>query len=90
MNKKKSFVLYANYLNQIKVLSDEEAGILFKGLLEYVKYGEYPMLSGAAMMAFSFIAEQIDRDTEKYLEITEKRRKAGRASAEKRLAGKID
>lgn len=78
INEKSSFILYANYINQVSCLSDEEAGQLFKALLNFVRFGEYPQLTGAPKMAFSFISDQIERDAKKYSEIVEKRRAAGK------------
>lgn len=68
MDKKKSFVLYHDYLPHIEHLSDNEAGVLFKAILRYVNMGESPSLTGASFMAYSFISSQIDRDFEKYEE----------------------
>ena len=60
MPKKKSFILYAEYIRQVQILSDEDAGKLFKAILEYVNTKELPTLDGMAAMAFSFIANQLD------------------------------
>lgn len=76
--KKKSFVLYADYFPHIQMLSDKEAGKLFKAILEYADTGKIPELGGSVKMCFSFISAQIKRDTEKYDDVCKKRAEAGR------------
>lgn len=65
---KRSFVLYSDYLEHFKILSDEEAGTLIKTILCYVSGLdiEQQSLSPAAKMAFSFIKSQLDRDMKAY------------------------
>ncbi len=78
MDGKNSFVLYADIGQHLDRLTDEEAGQLFKSLVAFASDGTEPTsLSPAASMAFSFISAQITRDTQKWLEIREKRRDAG-------------
>jgi len=72
--KKKSFILYCEYKNNIAVLSDEEKGRLFSAILEYADTGNITELSGATAMAFSFIKNQLDINAEKYQATCEKRR----------------
>ena len=76
-NKRNSFILYTDYSDHIDSLTLEEKGLLFEALLEYAKGIEIE-LSGAVKVAFSFIKAQIDRDSEKYEEVCEKRRSAGK------------
>ena len=73
MAKKKSFILYVDYIKHISKLTDEEAGRLFKAIFNYVNSGEIPNLDGMAAMAFSFISNQLDNDLQKYEEICKKR-----------------
>ena len=73
MAKKKSFILYADYIKHIRRLSDEDAGRLFKAIFDYVNEGKLPDLDGMAAMAFSFIANQLDTDLQKYEDICRKR-----------------
>lgn len=75
---KKGFVLYYDYRKHLAILNDEERGKLLMALLDYGETHEAPELDGAALMAFSFIANQIDRDAEKYAETCRKRSEAGR------------
>lgn len=73
MAKKKSFILYNDYIKHIGKLSDEDAGRLFKAIFDYVNEGKLPDLDGMAAMAFSFIANQLDTDLQKYEETCKKR-----------------
>ena len=74
----KAFILYHDYRNHLALLSDEERGRLLMALLDYSENGKEPELEGAALMAFSFIRSQLDRDANKYAKTVEKRREAGR------------
>ncbi len=74
---KESFIVHTDDAECVDALTDEGAGRLFKALLNYSKNGAYPELSGAEAMAFLFMKKQLDRDSEKYREICEKRRLAG-------------
>lgn len=75
---KKSFVLYCDYRQHLLLLTDEERGKLLIALLDYAETGEEPKLEGAALMAFSFVRSQMDRDAAKYAEKCRKRREAGK------------
>ena len=74
---KKGFVLYYDYRNHLALLSDEERGQLLMELFDYSESGKESNLKGAALMAFSFIQAQMDRDMAKYAETVRKRREAG-------------
>ena len=65
---KKGFLLYYDYRKHLALLNDEERGKLLMALLDYGEHGTQPELEGAALMAFSFIQAQMDRDAEKYAE----------------------
>ena len=77
-NTPNGFVLFYDYRQHLALLKDEEKGQLLMALLDYGEHGKEPELTGAALMAFSFIRAQIDRDTAKYLETCRKRREAGK------------
>lgn len=79
MADKKSFVLYTDYANQFEILSDEQAGKLIKAIFEYSENNVMPEFSdGMLIMAFSFIKDQLDRDSGKWEETRKKRAEAGR------------
>lgn len=75
---KNSFILYNSYSEQINLLDDAECGRLFKALFAFNSDGTKPSLSGGAMMAFSFITSQMQRDAEEYEKVCERRREAGK------------
>ncbi|VXB04122.1 DUF6291 domain-containing protein [Chryseobacterium sp. 8AT] len=78
---KKSFVAYADWENQLDLLSDDEAGKLFRHLLAYVndRNPEFSHEDRILKMAFEPIRLQLKRDLEKYEEVKQKRSQAGRS-----------
>lgn len=83
---KKSFMLYYDYREHLQILTDEERGKLLMALMDYGMTGEPPKLTGAALMAFSFITSQMDRDAERYAEKCKKRSEAGKQGGRPRKA----
>ncbi len=76
---KKSFILYTDYYKHFSRLPNEEAGQLIKAIIAYAAGSEAePELSPAADMAFSFIKDRIDIDSEKFRLICQKRSEAGK------------
>lgn len=75
---KKGFLLYYDYRAHLALLSDEERGRLLMALLDYSENRKEPELEGAALMAYSFIRAQMDRDAAKYAETVRKRSEAGK------------
>jgi hypothetical protein len=63
---KKGFILYQDYAGPVGLLSDEDAGRLLKALFAHAAGDEACSLDGAAGMAYTFIAAQMDRDDAKY------------------------
>lgn len=80
---KKSFVLYCDLLPTIDKLTDEEAGKLFKHLLNYVNDNN-PESDRLTELLFEPIKRQLKRDLKKFEMIKEKRSEAGKAGANKR------
>lgn len=77
VDKKSAFKIYGSYADQVNVLTDNEAGRLFKALINY-RNGEEPRnLNGLEMMAFLFIRQQMDYDVEKYEKQCEVNRRNG-------------
>lgn len=75
---KDSFLIYTNNKNCIDLLSDEEAGKLFKSLFFYVSTGKEPTFKDkATKMSFMYIKQQIDINAEKYCERIERQRQNG-------------
>lgn len=70
VTKKKSFILFADFMNAVNVLSNEQAGRLFKLVFAYVNGLNTPKSEDPAIAAmFEMFRSQIDRETEKWLEI---------------------
>ena len=64
-----SIILHLDCLSAVDCLTEEQAGILFKGLLRYANTGEPLNSSDSALQAvFALFGAQIDRDTKKYEE----------------------
>lgn len=72
----KYFIMHIDYKKHIDLLSDSQAGMLFKAIYAYVNDETISKLDPMTEMAFSFIKAQIDRDLMKYKETCEKRKKA--------------
>tara|TARA_R110000822_G_scaffold17244_6_gene58283 strand:- start:1168 stop:1905 length:738 start_codon:yes stop_codon:yes gene_type:complete len=81
---KKSFVLYADLTHTLKLLSNEDAGLLFKHLLSYVN-DENPISdNGMVNLAFEPIKQQLKRDLKKFENTKEDRSINGRMGNLKR------
>ena len=66
---KKSFILYVDQGEQVGMLSDSEAGRLFKALFCFAGEGKNAYFGdGMTQMCFSFMSAQITRDQEAYRE----------------------
>ena len=92
MADKKSFLLYFDMYPSIRGLLPEQRGYLLSALFEFADAAwrengsresvleRFPQMSEAARMAYSFIAEAIQRDTEKW---REKQARYQKAAAER-------
>ena len=81
MAKGKSFIIYIDISKNLELLSDEEAGKVFKAIVEYVDIGKLPQFGDRSLQVFfNTITDQIDRDREKY----EKKCGANRENQQKR------
>jgi len=74
---KDSFVFYTQWAEQINMLTDNQAGALFKAVCGYVETGKIKKLDAVTNMLFSVIKSQIDKDAAKYEETCQKRKQAG-------------
>lgn len=79
-----SFLMYLDYEEQFNLLTDEQLGQLMRAIMKYEKTRELPKLDGIVKMAFSFIKQQLDRDSEKWKEERQKRSEAGKKGMAKR------
>ncbi len=85
MEGKKSFVLYADVKTSLDLLTDEQAGKVFKYVVDYVNdlHPDKPA-DPLANLALAPIEAQLKRDLQKWRGIREKRSAAGKKSAAKR------
>ena len=81
------FVLYTSYREQLQLLTNEQKGILFDGILAYVSGDTLPDMDGVTRMAFSFIKKQIDADDEKYQKTIRARQEAGKMGGRPKANG---
>lgn len=79
--KKETLIIHTNAWPILKGLEDEQLGKLFAALVLYQREEPLPKLDDVTQMAFSFMAQQVDRDNAKYTETVEKRKAAGQAGA---------
>jgi hypothetical protein len=85
---KKSFVLYADLIKNIDHLTNEEKGILFNHLLEYVNDMNPVLENRTVLSSWKFIQSQLKRDLVKFEEVKGKRSDAGKESARLRALNK--
>ncbi len=77
-----TFVLYANYYDILKDCSNEDVGYIFRAILSYIKTGEVIKLPKHLTLAFGFVKNQLDIDSEKYRKAVEAGKKGGRPKKE--------
>lgn len=75
---KESFILYTSYMKHIELLDMEQRGILLTAIFAYQSNAELPDMDGMIKMAFSFIQSDMDKNEEKYQQVIEARREAGK------------
>lgn len=81
---KKSFILYTDYINSFKELTDEEAGKLIKILFSYVN-DEDPVIEDRLLrLIFEPIKQQLKRDLKEWEIIKTKKSDSGRLGNLKR------
>ena len=74
---KSGFLLYADWEEQVGLLTDEDAGKLFKALFAYERTRESGELPPVAAMAFAFMRKELDRNRKAYEEKCQKLRQNG-------------
>ena len=79
-------MLYFDIRPCLKRLTAEEKGTLFESVLDYAEFGLLPELEGALGVAWDFIQPRLDRDRERYEEISQKRTAAINSRWEKSRA----
>jgi hypothetical protein len=87
---KKSFLLYTDLIHTVKKLNNEQAGKLFKHVLEYVNDLNPQTDDILLQVCFEPIKQSLKRDLKKYENIREKKREAGKKGAKKRWQNMAD
>ena len=75
---KNGFIIYKDFYEPVKPLSDLDLGILFRSIFEYQIDGTEPGADSPIKMAFMFFKNQFDLDGKKYLKRCELNTKNGR------------
>lgn len=85
-NGRKSFMIYFNLGAMVAYMSDEEAGKLFKGIIDYADSRKEPDFKGNQLlqMVFENFRQTEDDNLAKWLDKREKRSRSGMISALKR------
>jgi len=86
MANKPGVMIYFETAKAVKGLDYETKGSLFDAIMEYAEDGVCPEFDGVLSAVWPFIAHNIDRDSARYEELVEQKRRAGKASAAKRQA----
>ena len=73
-SEQKGFVVYGDYKAIVDELDDEQAGKLFRGMLNYFVTGEEPKFQDVLKFVFIPIKQQMDRDGNKYAKKCERNR----------------
>lgn len=66
-----SFKIYADYAEQLELLSNNQCGVLFRALIDYVNGKEAPAMDSITQMAFLFIKGNIEREKKEIQRIKE-------------------
>ena len=79
LNNRKSFLFYFDWDKYVQKMTDEQAGILLKAILDLAIRGVYPDFSSDLALELSFIGigDTIVRDTDKYVEKCKRNRENG-------------
>lgn len=88
--KKETFLFYADWLNVIRDLPSEVQLEVYQAIAEYAIYDNLIELKPLAKVAFGFIKQTIDRDTQKYISISEKRSEAGKKGGRRLKNNELD
>ena len=87
---KSTFVVYTDWIDMIEELSDADRGVLLLAMMRYqLGMGIPEMEKGSGpRVAFAQIRKQFEKDDEKYNEICQKRREAGKAGGRPKVEEK--
>jgi len=86
MRDKRSFVLYSDILHTLEHLTNEQAGQLFRTILQYVN-DQNPVINDPLIkIAFEPVRQNLKRDLDKWQSIRQKRVEAGRKGGKQKVA----
>lgn len=84
---KNSFVLQTRLNAVVAKLSDKQAGVLFKGILNYAENGTVANFEDSAVViAFEFVRQDLDYTAKKYAETCARRAESGKLGGLAKLA----
>ena len=86
-DEKVSFLLYNEWGEYVRMLTNEERGKLLTAIFDFQDTGELPEFNGQLKMAFAIMTKQFNRDSKKWIEQKAKRSAAGKKGAETRWEG---
>ena len=87
--KRDSFVFFIEWAEALRECPDGVRLEVYDAIIEYAASGIVPELKQQAKLAFGFIKGQIDRNNEKYVKLSERRRLAGQRGMESRWGKSI-
>lgn len=82
MAKKKSFVMYEDWGNAIKTMSDEQAGMFIKAIYAYQDDKNAAPEDPELKLVFTIVKQKLDENAEKYKATCEARAVAGKRGGE--------
>ena len=83
-DEKISFLLYKEWGDYVRMLTDEERGKLLIAIFNFQDTGEVPEFNGQLKMVFTMMIKQFELDDKKWIEQKAKRSEAGKKGAEAR------
>ena len=87
---KDSFILYTEQKAVIDKLTDEQAGKLIKAIYEYVATDNMPQLDYLLDLIITPIKQSLDKNKEKYEEVSKKRAEAGAKGGKQKIANQAN
>lgn len=87
---KESFILYTDQRAVINKLTDEQAGKIFKAIYEYVATEKMPPLDNLLDLVITPIKVVLDKNKEKYDDVSKKRAEAGAKGGKQRIANQAN
>ena len=86
-----SFLLYTEIGDVLKIMTNEQKGILFQAIIDYERTDEEPVIEDPIVaVAFVPVRQNLDRNNAKYERAAEQRREASKKAAEARKEKAIE